>query len=103
MRAVGYVRVSTNEQADSGIGLESQRAAIRIDCERRGWQLVALLEDAASGKSLDRRPGLARALELIERRDGADVLVVAKLDRLSRSLLDFASLMERARRKGWSI
>lgn len=103
VRAVGYVRVSTGEQADSGAGLTAQRAALAAECERRGWELVDVLTDAAaSGKSLAGRPGLAAALAACE--DGtAQALVVAKLDRLSRSLLDFAGLMERAQRKGWNL
>ena len=103
MRAIGYVRVSTDEQVDSGAGLEAQRRAIRAEVKRRGWELVDLHEDAgASGKSMAKRPALAEALQRVEG-GGADVLVVSKLDRLSRSLLDFASLMERARRKGWGL
>jgi len=100
---VGYVRVSTTEQAESGAGLEAQRAAIRVEVRRRGWRLARMYEDAAaSGKSMDRRPGLQEALAAVERGD-ATALVVAKLDRLSRSLLDFASLMERSRRRGWQL
>jgi DNA invertase Pin-like site-specific DNA recombinase len=50
------------------------------------------------------RPGIQRALALLEGREPeAEALVVAKLDRLSRSLVDFAGIMERARRKGWSL
>ena len=100
---VGYIRVSTSEQADSGAGLEAQRAAITSEAVRRGWQLVHVFEDAgASGKSLNDRRGLQRALEAVEA-GMADGLVVAKLDRLSRSLLDFAGLMERAERKRWEL
>jgi DNA invertase Pin-like site-specific DNA recombinase len=55
-----------------------------------------------SGKSLSGRSGLQEALAMIERGE-ASALVVAKLDRLSRSLLDFAGVMERARRRGWSL
>jgi DNA invertase Pin-like site-specific DNA recombinase len=103
MRVVGYVRVSTDEQADSGAGMEAQRAAIEAEAARRGWQLVETFEDAgASGKSLAGRPGLTAALAAVEQGD-ADGLVVAKLDRLSRSLLDFAGLMARAHRKAWSL
>jgi DNA invertase Pin-like site-specific DNA recombinase len=103
MQAIGYVRVSTQEQADSGAGLDAQRAAIEAETERRAWTLVAIHEDAgASGKSIDGRPGLQAALEAVEAAD-ASGLVVAKLDRLSRSLLDFAALMERARRNHWSL
>lgn len=100
---VGYIRVSTDEQADSGAGLAAQRAAIAMEADRRGWTLLAVHEDAgASGKSLSGRPGLLAALSAVQ--DGrASALVVAKLDRLSRSLLDFAALMERSRRQGWAL
>jgi DNA invertase Pin-like site-specific DNA recombinase len=102
MKAVGYIRVSTEEQADSGAGLEAQRRAIEQEASRRGWTLIGILEDAASGKSMNKRPGLREALSAIE--DGrAEALVVAKLDRLSRSLLDFSSLMERSRKAGWAL
>lgn len=100
---VGYVRVSTDEQADSGAGLAAQRAAIVSEAARRSWGLLAVHEDAgASGKSLAGRAGLQAALHAIERGD-ASALLVAKLDRLSRSLLDFAALMERSRRQGWAL
>lgn len=102
-RVVGYVRVSTAEQADSGAGLAAQRAAIEDAVKRRGWVLVAILEDAGvSAKSTKGRTSLAAAIALIEA-GGADALVVAKLDRLSRSVIDFATLMERARAAGWAI
>lgn len=102
MQVLGYVRVSTEEQGDSGAGLEAQRRAIIAECERRGWTLVDVIEDAGySAKDL-RRPGIRLALdELAARRAGA--LVVAKLDRLSRSMLDFAALMDAAQRQGWAL
>jgi DNA invertase Pin-like site-specific DNA recombinase len=103
LRAVGYVRVSTEEQALSGAGLEAQRAAIEAEVDRRGWELVSVFEDAGiSGKSLTGRPGLTSAIGWVER-DDAHAIVVAKLDRLSRSVLDFAALMDRASRRGWSL
>ena len=64
---VGYIRVSTSEQADSGAGLEAQRAAISAEAERRGWELVHVFEDAgASGKSMNGRAGLQEALEAVD-------------------------------------
>src|SRR4051794_11100207 len=102
-RVVGYVRVSTGEQAESGAGLEAQRQAIRMECDRRGWELVAIHEDAAaSGKSLKNRPALAAAINQVESGE-ASTLVVSKLDRLSRSLLDFAGLIARATEKDWNL
>ena len=100
---VGYVRVSTDEQATSGLGLDAQRVAIADECDRRGWELVEVFEDAgASGKSMAGRPALQEALNAV-RSHRAGALVVAKLDRLSRSLLDFAALMEDARKEGWAL
>jgi DNA invertase Pin-like site-specific DNA recombinase len=100
---VGYTRVSTDEQATSGLGLKAQRSRIRAECRQRGWELAEVFEDAgASGKALSGRPALAAALSAL-RGGEADGLVVAKLDRLSRSLLDFAGLMDRAQREGWAL
>ena len=101
-RVIGYIRVSTDEQAASGAGLEAQRAAILSEAQRRGWLVIDVIEDAGySGKTL-RRPGISAALEAL-RSKRADTLVVAKLDRLSRSMVDFAGLMERATRERWCL
>lgn len=103
VRAIGYLRVSTREQADSGAGLMAQQCAIESECARRGWDLIEIATDAgASGKSLRGRPALASAIGSVEQGQ-ADCLMVAKVDRLSRSLMDFATLMDRSRRKGWSL
>ena len=100
---IGYIRVSTEEQADSGLGLEAQRATITSECHRRGWELVAMYEDAgSSAKTIARRPGAVAALEALERGEAA-ALVVAKLDRATRSTVDAAQLLERAQRGGWSL
>lgn len=102
MRVLGYARVSTEEQGRSGAGLAAQRSAIRRACEERSWELTQIVEDRAhSAKSLD-RPGITAVLEQLEGGQ-AQALMVAKLDRLSRSLLDFAVLMERARRQRWAL
>ena len=100
---VGYIRVSTEEQADSGLGLTAQKTAIDAECAARGWTLTAIRQDAGlSGKSIANRPGLVAALEDVES-GGVGGIIVAKLDRLSRSLKDFASLMERAQNGGWNL
>ena len=99
---IGYVRVSTGEQADSGLGIDAQRAFITAEATRKGWDLVDIIEDAGwSAKSLD-RPGMARALELLSTGQ-AGVLVVAKLDRATRSTIDAAQLIERSEREGWAL
>ena len=102
MEAIGYIRVSTDQQGERGYGLDAQTARIEDEAERRGWNLAHVYVDVASGKSTKRRPQYAAAVrELSEGR--AAVLVVAKLDRLSRSLVDFAGLMAQSRKEGWSI
>lgn len=101
LRVLGYVRVSTEEQGRSGAGLAAQRAALRQACEQRGYELELVEDSGYSAKSLD-RPGIIAALEELDA-GRAGTLMVAKLDRLSRSLLDFAGLMERARQRGWAI
>lgn len=102
MRVVGYIRVSTREQAESGAGLVVQREAVTVECGRRGWELVEIFEDlGASGRSTNGRPGLSAALLAV--RSGVDGIVVSKLDRLSRSLADFARLMAEAQKAGWNL
>lgn len=100
-KVVGYIRVSTREQGDSGLGMAAQRTAIETECARRGWQLERVYEDVASGKDTA-RPGLAAALSgLASGLVGG--LVVAKLDRLSRSLRDFGGLLEAAEAQHWAL
>lgn len=103
VRAIGYLGVNTGRQADSGAGIEAQRTAIPAEATRRGWAAtdVRFIEETASGKNA-RRPGLERAREALARGD-AGALVVSKMDRLSRSLLDFASIMQEAQKQGWAL
>lgn len=101
MRAIGYVRVSTDEQGESGAGLAAQRRAIRAEAKRRGWE-VTWIEDTASGKSVKALAGLRGALGMLAAGE-ADALIVDKVDRLSRSLLDFASILADARRQSWAL
>lgn len=99
---LAYLRVSTEEQSVSGLGLADQREVIAAEATRRGWSDVEYVSDEGfSAKNLS-RPGIASALDMLGRGE-ASVLVVSKLDRLSRSLLDFAMLMERARVEGWQL
>ena len=102
-RVLGYVRVSTDEQAKTGHGLAAQRKAISDECERRGWDLVGIVGEVkgASAKSLD-RAGLQSVLASMDAHE-ADVLLVAKMDRLSRSLLQGAQVMERAKARRWAL
>ncbi len=102
MQVLGYVRVSTDEQRRSAAGLEAQREAILRECKRRGWELVEVVEDAGYSARDLRRPGVQAAIAELGR-GKADALVVAKLDRLSRSMLDFTALMAKAQNQGWAL
>src|SRR5579862_2119973 len=105
VRAIAYTRVSRAEQAKHGVSLEAQRRQITQECARRGWELLAVFEDAGrSGKAAledegfnghkrKGRPGTVAALTML-RSGQADVLVVVRLDRLSRRVLDMARLAE---------
>lgn len=91
---VGYIRVSTSEQAEHGVSLDAQRAKIDAYCQLHELALVAVEVDAGiSGSTMD-RPGLQRALAMLKR-GAARGLVVVKLDRLTRSVVDLATLVER--------
>lgn len=91
--AVGYIRVSTAGQAEDGVSLDAQRAKIEAYCDLYGLRLAGVEIDAgASAKTLDRE-GLRAALARLERGE-ADTLVVLKLDRLTRSVVDLNVMLE---------
>jgi DNA invertase Pin-like site-specific DNA recombinase len=97
----GYVRCSTEEQNTSGLGLAAQRRALEDEASRKGWEL-SIVEEVASGASIAKRPALGRVLEACRRGEAAGVVVV-RVDRLSRSLADFAGLLDDARAHGYSV
>lgn len=93
MRAVCYLRVSTREQAEEGVSLAAQEEKTRAYCVARDWTCAGVIADeGASGGTLD-RPGLQEALDLC-RRGEVEVVVVLKLDRLTRSVKDLGDLLE---------
>lgn len=103
MKVVGYIRVSTQEQADEGYSLINQRAAIESEAERRGWELVAILADEGYSGRSDDRPGLNQALALLAKRNGPNAIVVARLDRLCRSITHLGRLTDDSLRQKWGI
>ena len=102
VNAIGYVRVSTDDQAENGHSVDAQLATIAAEVDRRGWTLVEAISENGSGKTVKRRPELQRALKLLEDGD-ANVLVTTKLDRLTRSVADLSRLIERSRHGGWAL
>lgn len=101
MNLVAYTRVSTDRQGDSGLGLEAQRRSIEAYAQAMGHTIVEWVDDVQSGKSID-RPGIARCLEMLANRSVSG-LIVAKLDRLSRSMRDFTNLVERFQRERYTL
>lgn len=79
---VSYLRVSTQEQGKSGLGLDAQREAIKNKVEQTGGEIVAEFAEVASGKN-NKRPKLAKAIALCA--ECGYTLIVAKLDRLGRN------------------
>jgi DNA invertase Pin-like site-specific DNA recombinase len=102
MQAVGYVRVSTEKQADLGVSLEAQTEKIRAMAVVQGAELVEVIVDAGESAKDLRRPGMTGLLELVDAR-AVDVVIIAKLDRLTRSVKDLADLMERFNRRGVAL
>lgn len=93
VRLVGYVRVSTEEQALNGVSLGVQAERLRAYVELYGGTLVEVIEDAGVSAKTLHRPGLTRALALLDE-GHVDGLVVAKLDRLTRSVRDLGNLLD---------
>ncbi len=86
MKAIGYIRVSTEEQAKEGVSLDNQEEQIKRYCEYRGLELVDILRDEGiSGSKVKNREGFTKIRERVEA-DGLDALIVYSIDRLSRDL-----------------
>jgi site-specific DNA recombinase len=98
-RAFGYLRVSTDEQGRSGLSLEHQRRKVEGYAELHDLALVEVVTDVASAKTL-KRDGLTR---LLGRLKAGDVVIVAKLDRLTRSVRDLADVLDLFTRRGASL
>jgi hypothetical protein len=88
---VAYYRVSTDKQGQSGLGLDAQRAAVELHARSVGAEVIAEFQDVESGRKAD-RIGLAAALATC--RSKRAVLLIAKLDRLARSVAFISNLME---------
>lgn len=104
VRVIGYLRVSGEEQKATGLGINAQKAAIIAECERRGWTLVGFfIDEGVSGRiSPDKRRGLHDAIVTLDE-GKASTLVVAKVDRLARSIADLALLSRLGEQAGWNI
>ncbi len=94
MRAIIYARVSTEEQKRKGYSIEAQIEACRAYAQAKGWEVVMEYKEPKSGKRMDNRTELQRALSFLEE-GGADILIIWRLDRLTRSIIDFQKIIQR--------
>jgi DNA invertase Pin-like site-specific DNA recombinase len=102
LKAVGYCRVSTDKQADKGVSLDAQLEKIRAMAVVQDAEVVEVITDAGeSAKSLE-RPGMARLLAMVDA-GAVQVVIVAKLDRLTRSVVDLGELLARFTKRGVSL
>ena len=104
MKAIGYTRCSTNEQADSGLGLDVQEQRIRAYCGMKDLDLVRIDTDAAvsGSKPLAKRDGGSRLLDGLRQRK-ANAVVMLKLDRMFRNAGDCLSTVEQWERQGVAL
>ena len=102
MLAIGYCRVSTDQQCERGVSLAAQAQKVRAMALVHGAELVAVIQEGGeSAKTLD-RPGMQRVLAMVGRRQ-VQAVIVAKLDRLTRSVRDLCELLELLERRGVAL
>jgi DNA invertase Pin-like site-specific DNA recombinase len=103
MNAVGYIRVSTEEQSREGISLDMQAAKIRAYAELNDLTLLDVIEDAGiSGKSIKARPGIQRVLDFVKARK-VNAVIVYKLDRLARNTVECLEMAESMDKAGVAL
>jgi len=102
MKAIGYVRVLTDRQAELGVSLEAQEAKIRAMATVKGAELSEVIVDGGeSAKNLN-RPGLQRLLAMVDS-GKVEAVIIAKLDRLTRTVKDLCSLLELFEKRGVAL
>lgn len=102
MKVVGYLRVSTDQQVESGLGLDAQKSSCGDYARKIGTEIYEFFrDDGISGSlSLEKRPGMLNAINSLKKED---ILVVAKRDRLGRDPLVLAMIEAAVSRKGARI
>ncbi|MBK8754649.1 MAG: recombinase family protein [Candidatus Competibacteraceae bacterium] len=92
-KAIAYLRVSTEKQSDLGVSIEAQQQKVEAYASLYDLDLVEIIVDAAQSAKTLERPGLQKALALLKT-GSAEALLVVKLDRLTRSVVDLGKLIE---------
>ncbi len=100
MKAIGYIRVSTEDQAREGVSLDNQAAKIRAYAELKDMVLIEVVADEGiSAKNLTGRPGVQKVLELARKKE-VDAIIIYKLDRMFRSTIDALETTEKFEKWG---
>jgi len=95
-KAIGYIRVSTEKQAEEGVSLEAQKEKIRAWCDMHEYELISIEEDAGvSGKSMKKREGLRLALDKVDKGTALVAYSFSRLARSTRDLLDIADHLQK--------
>src|SRR5258708_33639312 len=102
MLAIGYCRVSTAKQSEKGISLDAQVEKIRAMAVVHGADLVDVVQDGGESAKTLNRPGVQRVLKLVHARQ-VRAVIVAKLDRLTRSGQVLCALVELVQRPGAAV
>ena len=102
MKAIGYIRVSTEEQATQGISLDAQRAKIEAYARVKDLSLVGIVEDAGKSAKDLKRPGVQEVLEKARKRQ-IDAVIIVKLDRMFRSTVDALNTAKDFDRRGVAL
>jgi len=102
MKAIGYIRVSTEEQAATGISMDAQRAKIEAYALTKDLPLVGIIEDAGKSAKDLRRPGVQKVLDMARRKD-VDAVIIVKLDRMFRSTVDALNTAKDFDRRGVAL
>jgi len=102
MKAIIYLRVSTEEQGESGLGLSSGEANAREYCERQGIEILDVVREVKSGKNTTKRPLLNATIDRLKAKE-AELLISPNVSRLARSVIDLCKMQETAKASGFRI
>ena len=102
MKAIAYIRVSTTEQAESGLGLDAQRAKVTAMAEVKDFELVEVIADEGASAKDMAREGLREVMAQVKGKV-VDAVIVAKLDRLTRNLGDLRDMVHEFNRRGVAL
>ncbi len=102
MKAIGYIRVSTEEQATHGISLDAQRAKIEAYALTKDLDLVGIVEDAGKSAKDLKRPGVQKVLAMTRGKD-IDAVIIIKLDRMFRNTVDALNTAQDFDRRGVAL